>query len=350
MIVTPLKIYRLPKVYADQLSDTVTVWDNSETLVLGELVAWLRGEPSSLQEVEAALEMWDEKEGLTLPPLPKEDPITILSESGESVGYSLGALRRRFHFFDDYFSDFPDETSVKIPFPLDVVKDAIKRRPVRFVETNHCNECLSFLNPKDSLEYVQFTIYGLSLDTIISLASKLSMQNRIDMAEARRWKASVNWLPPLPNEGLVLAEVAYLLEVYHLGEMLVKLFPDHPSYCHFATRGGVEYKILMSADFSRDRSFADVPRIEVERLTLRVANTLIATEDIEMAKRLLAMLGYKDKLFDNEQVEAVMPYRLKPSNNYVAHRYTYVDDIVTNVSRLFELDPAKVQEKFASVG
>jgi hypothetical protein len=283
-----------------------------------EVVAWLRGEPSSRSIVEDTLRFMDVSgatlEGLLLeygplPVLPKDDSFQLVCNDGISVPFSLSYLRRRFHFVDDFLSEFPNEKSVELPFPSDLVLLCINHLEDESCTLAHAFDCLSFLNPKDPLYYFRFDTSETPTAKLLELYANVDEDRKREILMVRSNRGGL-FSGPVPSNRLGV--LAHLLEAHEDAEHLVELFPDCPSYlavtlaileletysdvdkAHFA-------KIMLTSDFSRSMELGSINEENRKTLSNAVTDLLIRTTEWSDMKRLLTMCNVTYKEFGNEK-------------------------------------------------
>ena len=178
MIVTPLKLYHVP---AGSPGDKhVLVMGLHRMYAVREHIARVQGKSFDPQhQVFYALTPADN------PPPSKATAITITTGSFPMEYPCREALMRRFHFFDDFFSSFPDAVTVHLPFRFCLVRAALYLEEMDDGLTELL-ECMKYLNPKSPDEYFQMIHTGEMTDSfLLDLIEDLDDEHIADMVEAR---------------------------------------------------------------------------------------------------------------------------------------------------------------------
>ena len=156
-----------------------------------EVVAMLNGEGSTTTiEALCALDTaYSNKTGyeqeslrdllisLGKPDLPMETDFAIIEcNDGNVVQVSRHLLRKRFHFFDDYLTQFPDERTIRLDFnKLEVCATVYPFDDFKLVD---CLKCIEFLNPKSPLYVFQYAMTDTPTEAILRFASLCSDEDK----------------------------------------------------------------------------------------------------------------------------------------------------------------------------
>ena len=341
MLSTFFRLIRLPGDIPTKMCHKVIdfPWTNSAI----EVAAWLAGEDASLECIEEALSMTDNEEAaplrkileryITLPPLPKPDYITLEGIDGEKVQASKAYLCRRFHFFDDFLSTYPEEVLIKVPYPFWVLSTSIN------ADSNgklvDCLECLSFFNPKSPLYYFLLDTTGTPSSKLIESASMCSEQDRREVMRSRDADAmrySEAWNRPLPGGGLGLSFLAHILELHGDDVNLSAIFSDYPSYLVGAMaleEAWIDEKkrerfdrLILTSDFGSSGEMCLLGGECIESIERAIVSSIKRAKTKENLLYLLTMCGIEGYLLmpklDDDVDYVPAPYLIKINTPRVA--------------------------------
>ena len=309
MIVTPLKLIRLPtRAAPSSLVLHIESIEKAEALA-----SWLQGGqpcPSLINFILATTRLSDLAQ-LKTPELPlRGERLKVICKDGE-IDYHKERLRSRYQLIDDYLSDFPNETTIKVPFTVEEMTGMTGLNST-LVESYLC---IDYFNPKSVLSYFEYDTTGTPPSIIESLAERLTSADRKDILEARRLGGKQH---PLPDEGLGKGILACILEYHMDDQSLLYFFSDYPSYLTFAlTDNAKASELLLTADYHRGEycgnSIALGGQLDFLVVSALASRTMAsATRESGQAycKRLLAMMGVRHKMFENADLDFPLPYHL----------------------------------------
>lgn len=344
MIVTPLKLIRLPT--RTRSARVELQWGHFQQAE--DFAAWLHGEDTCATFVGLMLQgiPTDYRKALKLPERPPiNERVKVVCKDGE-LDYSKARLRRHYHFFDDYFSEFPNEESVEVPFDKEVVANVVSCSGVLL----ESYECLSYFNPKEALTYFQFDTTGSDPDLLSLLVSRLADKDRKNILEARRANGK-NY--PLPEEGVGIGILGYILEEHNDIASLHHFFSKYPSYLTFADSHN-RAALLLTAEYN-SREYWNEKGSSQQWLSGFFTQVFMskdfktATEDVRRgySKRVLAMLGVRHKTFDNVELDVIPPYHIDTRDFLQA--LVAANTINYSISFLKLASPGKTEEECKKV-
>ena len=300
MFVTPLKLYRLPAALAKAANHEVMVHD--DVYEVRELIACLNGEGSDRNAVHQMTRTGEYRFEVTISDDTSE--VTIRTKDGTELCYSRPSLVRRFHFFDDFLSAFPDADEVEVPFYSMEVMGCLYLDETE-ESVADCLECMRYFNPKKADEYFQLKNLGeVSDKDLLELVADLTEEEVTEMMEARQFDTR----PPLPRCGRDRPALACILEAFVDVERLKRMFSDYPSYLFcILSESNIHScpKRLLAEDFSRSNERN--PSL-VDMVLSYILDALSFISNKEEAVHLLTMLGVRHERFANEKKVVVAPY------------------------------------------
>ena len=346
MIVTPLKLVRVSTTRSYPLIRPMRVANHK----VEEFAAWIRGEGACEKDVTDVLSAMPEhvKPLLQLPEaLPPRERVRLVMNNG-SKKYSKASLRRQFQLIDDYFSDFPEQDSITLPFTREQVTGTLSRH-LPLVE---CCECLSYLNPKDALTYFDFDTTGSPPCLILSITERLTEENRKDILEARRASPMAY---PLPNEGLGLGILGHIFQSHSDTQSLLHFFSCYPSYLLFAVVDYNERVRLLVTNHYNSGEYLPSNEYLLESLSSLICIFVISSffhsatreDQKKHLGRVLAMMGKVHPLFENEGLDNILPYGIDP---VTLQSHFDEDDIdYVEIASTFEVDEQVVRDAIAGI-
>jgi hypothetical protein len=327
MLVTPFRLFPIPRKYLPKVGRMVQELDYVTCI---EGLAWLNGEKASLDEVESFLRKVEEfgDVDVEVPPMPEDDGV-VLHITGGSLEYSKASLMRRFHFFDDFYSTFP-EGEPTIPYSSKQIYGAINL----VGDMRECLECMRYLNPKSNIEYFHLGVSDMDRETLFSLVAQLTDEERTAIMATKN-----HFNGTRPYEGTPMAPLAIILEYHEDEDSMRSCFPEYPSYVYSQT---LDDDILLTADFSREWS----PQCNMTAsLAMCLFVLLRDSKNAEHIRRCLTMLGLTCPLFKNTRDYVALPYGIDPEAVLSCPAIALSSDPVwDNVSSALGLPPAEVHE------
>ena len=304
MFVTPFKIHHWPTDAVKAAGyQTLIYIDQCRAYDTREYMAFLNGEGAD----RVSVVILDHEMSIDRDP-PCNELVHILSKEGSLSLHPLGSLRRRYHFFDDFFSTFSDSRQIELPFTAEEIAGALwlDKSDTTLAD---CLECMEYLNPKKADEYFQLTELGdISDEALLELVNCLDEDDIADMIEAREYCMNLEGTyVPLPRGGRDRPALACILEYHRDDERLLRMFPKYPSYLSSTIRGhALRAKLLLTADFSQSREVLVGSCILIDNICLTIGQGAITKDEVVY---LLTMLGVKRSVFGNLDKVVVAPYR-----------------------------------------
>jgi hypothetical protein len=241
---------------------------------------------------------------------PVFSPFTIISTTRgtELNRYSAGTLRRTFQLFDDYLTEFPEASSIELPYSPDVIDEALSGLDYenRTTKLSGCIDCVKYLNPKSSTYFLRFLLQDTPIQQLIEISESLTKQDRIDILYARRRK-EIDF--PLPDEGVDYCILGAVLEKQNSMDTLKLLFPHSPSYwvavaCYRSNKI-LAIQLLIEQDFSQDIEWMQSESKSLNSIQQIILEGLSGVIDWETnwegITHLLSMIGYHKKFSKNGQ-------------------------------------------------
>jgi hypothetical protein len=272
-----------------------------------EVLAMIRGEEVTVRIVELAIGWIDNRNLLSLPKTKDVLYPLVCADGTKITEYTLGTLKRNFQYIDDFLSDFPDAESVIVPYPRDVVLDAISGIVnVSAHDIRTCVDCIRYLNPKDNLYYFRFDLEDVEMSVILELYSKLTAENRRDILEARRFSGTDY---PLPDEGLGIGIMGAIFEANYTHGPRKLLFADFPSYLALSLSDDTDYldNLLLTNNFQNQNEFS--PFVNTDQISTRISRLLSIPRPWPEVQHLLAMMEVKYSWLGNDKMKVYLPYR-----------------------------------------
>lgn len=198
MFVTPFKIHHWPADLVKTAGYKILIYtDQSKAYDIREYMAFLNGEGTD----RASVITLDSEMSIERDPSYNE-LVQVISKEGSLSLHPLGSLRRRYHFFDDFFSAFPDSRQVELPFTAEEIAGALCLDKSN-AKLSDCLRCMKYLNPKKADEYFQLTELGnISDEALLELINCLEEEDIADMIEAREYCMNLeSSYMPLPRGG-----------------------------------------------------------------------------------------------------------------------------------------------------
>lgn len=214
-----------------------------------ELVTCLRGEPGCYvtcsHQVQIGGHLYNRLHSAP------GDRITIVCSDGRPT-YSKAMLRRRFHFFDDYFSVYPDEMEVRLSCTVSQMTCVIERGPLM-----DCYELLCHLNPRSNLYPFYCEMDGVPLSIVLSLAAKLTEDEKNSIVSFVLRRGESKFVPDITMPYLLTAFPTVRAEVDLLKNLLLPRYPSY-AFCIIAHSTREVYlkqlaEPLLTWDFSVDQ-------------------------------------------------------------------------------------------------
>ena len=263
-------------------------------------------------------------------PLPPADDLVIIAKDGRTE-CSLPSLMRRYHFFDDFFSAFPDNKEIEVPFSLAEVNGAV----YLVGNLSDCLECMQYFNPKKPDEYFQLDFLGsISDEVLLGLVDDLTEDDLADMIEGRDYDmSSEDNFVPLPRGGQDRPALACILESYSDVERQLRMFSHYPSYlCAIIHDEDVYAELLLRSDFSQSKEWY-VMRSGVISASICIALGIV--ENREDAAYLLAMLGIRRRALGNLDKKVIAPYHAKFDSMKMIEEIRMLPNARQNIANLF---------------
>lgn len=318
MIVTPLKVFRLS---STRLEPVI----RDDRLVLSqveEFIAWYRGEDACHVMVKDVINILEgNMPELRDRMIKKTETINIICSDGTLLYASKVMLRRQYHFFDDFFTEFPDEEVVRLPFPSDQITATLAYFP--YSELKKCYECLSHFNPKSTLLYFDRATRNTSPDILIHLTNQLTYQERKWILEARRMSKGAKC--PLPDEGMGLGILGHVLERYYDSDNIAKVFSDYPSYVTMMTHNSLSIlKLLLTCNYDSGEICDNLKESDYclvfSSIACLCSDQFFRQSPLEDKKKyvrkIMTMMGVRHPLFENEDMEVTLPYYVEWNDDY----------------------------------
>lgn len=323
--------------------------------------------PFQVQELEGYLDGEDTEEALLTPwSIPVREGAKIMMYSTDGVGVECchDTLRRHFNLIDAYCEIFPDTDYVTLNYSSLMIKGLLD---VLYLNdsaplTDYI-DLIEELHPKSSLFYLNFNLAGMSADKLHEIASGLTVNEREGILQMYANESPL----PLPLEGQESGILAAIMlrrgSIYALKEF----FSAHPSFlacslaiiwarsclhpnvdpyvnedldsysdgtsaCYQSLLNLVmmedfddyegELTIVPSTGYMID-SITRTHRVEpliamrlnyiLDYFNLWMLHTLCRTNlPWNQCSRLLAILGVRASIFNNEKLEVTAPYGIDP--------------------------------------
>ena len=338
MLATQLRIHHLPEPYASMIDHQVVPCYTIDEYTLGEFVAHLNGKGSEKCCVRDLTKFIQKKYprfevGLD------EAPERFILVEGTDVSWSMPreSLRRRFHFFDDYLSEFPDADKIVIPLSHDESSGLYSDRIPSHLHASL--DGLKYFNPKSALEYFQLDPSGVSDEELEKLVALLTEEEVINMVEARYLARPQPYLPRMGSDRPALA---CILEAWRQSGRIARLFPSYPSYVVLSysrssksERRSYVRSLLINFDFSQSREVAMIDGYVSSAILSVICDALATVETREGASKLLAMLDLRCEVLESEGMSVAAPYRVRFAGleNVAALKSSELRD---NLERLFD--------------
>lgn len=292
------------------------------------ILDYLRGEEEgyTLQVVRAVDKMCCEsveykygERGPCSLPLPLQRAVHLTNPSFVTLRSNDGAefpLRRsrtsHFTLLADYFEEYPDETSIDIPHPGTVLKDALGPIHSKVSSLSSCLDCVRLLNPSGNTYFLEFNLEGIDPQVLKDISLTFTGEER---KELKRIYRSEGYSYPLPDDGegyCILAACENVRQYSRIGS----LFSDYPGWLFSHLVYGwhpeeVYYDVLLKADFTRDEGEA---RSHLRKSILHlIVSALKHKKNLvwEEAGKLLAMIGIISPYLFNDTLDVCPPYGMR---------------------------------------
>ena len=357
MLITPIRIFRIPEPQATRLRHIELELDSLDFAV--DLLAWINGEEmASITPVREERLTQFSVLGL-LPPNARTRMIRVVTDDEEGLPPLMVPviyLRRRFHLVDDYLEAFPNADSIELSLTRDEVAAIIEPKHAWRVPVDQWLAALEYLNPKDPTHYFFRSTVGMPRHLIERYASLVPEEVRWNIVKTRhyRYLGSV----PLPEQGRGLTFLGHVFSGYSDIDNLRLFFREYPSYL---TLEAVNIYINARSPATKKRAndlFEELITTtnygEYEEITIlddevhaalirQLLSTLSKTDDWKVAKRILTMMSIKRSLFGNLNDYVPAPYLRTNLGDY-REEPTVESPFVINLHRLLEVPLETVLE------
>ena len=257
-------------------------------------MAWLNGKGACRDAVEVGLREGDdyaledliEDREVTTPPLPEKDPFILTTNDGGEVVASKASLRRRYQLIDDYLSDFPEETSMAIPYSKEVLEATVSCKGML------CDvyDCLSHLNPFSAMYYLYHDTKGTSAERIIQVARLCTEEEVSSILDS----IEENSLQP-PHHGLGVNFLGVVLQAYKDGENAQAIFSAYPSYLtafYCSVGDKVRFaSMILTADYGAKKEYNKSVAVWHHIVDSIISIVFAQAKTKEEAKRVIDMLS-----------------------------------------------------------
>lgn len=265
--------------------------------------------------------------------------VSLMATDGETEVDLIRA--NQFQFIVDFMEENPGVSPIPIPYTKAEVEAALSGDSELLVT---CLPCVQFLNPFRNTYYFGFDLEGMSPEVLISLASRLTAEERDTLIFTHERRESYDCIPPppLPQNGEGWCILAAVRSV-QLDEILCNiLFSAYPSWLYYLYRhhdvlvGRSSIDFLLNADFSKEASFAHIGEKTVDSIGTSLLHTLSSPElrTWNEMGTVLAMLGLQHKILFNDTLNVCPPYQ-------VEHFQTDVvlsEPLLRNMKRLYPVE------------
>jgi hypothetical protein len=293
-------------------------WHTSEGTA-EESLAFLRGEEVTPSMVITALEL----------DVSKFSPFTIIPTGSGSPSrrYSAGTLRRNFQLFDDFLTEFPEASSIELPYKLETIEKALSglSHENRISKLSSCIDCVKYLNPKSSTYFLRFLLQDTPIHQLIEISESLTKQERLDILRSRR-RREMDF--PLPDEGMDHGILGAVLEEQNSMDTLKLLFPHSPSYwvavACYKGHDSLVLELLVQQDFSQDTDWIPRRSNVTHSIQRTILNALVGEFNWdptwEELTKILSMIGYH-KQFSEDKLPVPAPFGMETFDRISNHMF-----------------------------